>query len=460
MARPAALSIWALAGEAAANTPPGRDRVVDLLRGVSLAIVVLGHTLMAVVEWDGPRPVIGNLLAEIPELQILTWVLQIMPVFFAAGAIANRASWASWSSSGAAGHDWATWVWGRTARLVRPVLWFLAVWIPVVIVLGLTVGSDADPLARLSSQLLWFLGVYIVVVAFTPLEVRWAKAGVAPVAVLLAAVAVVDLVRFNTHDAVALINFVLVWLMAATLGLVVRDRIHRPRLLLGWAAGALAVEIGVVAFGPYPLSMVGMPGEKVSNMAPPTLALALHAVVLICAVGAAWKPLQRWCERPRLWHAACFIGAIAMSLYLWHLSALIVVTVAEHWTGLDRPLVGEPWFWTATLVHTIVCLAAVAGVVTVMAPLEHVKVPWLETTAPNRAMPAWCAAVGIALIGVGLLAISATGLEGFPFGRIVRYAGVPLSPGLAVVFLAAGTICVRASGRRADGGRAGGPSYS
>lgn len=437
--------IWRLAGEAAANTPPGRDRVVDLLRGASLAVVVLGHTLMAVVEWDGSRPVIGNLLAELPQLQILTWVLQIMPVFFAAGAIANRASW---TSARAKHHDWATWVWGRTARLIRPVLWFLAVWIPLVVALGLTVGADADPLARLSSQLLWFLGVYIAVVALTPIEVRWAKAGAGPVMALLAAVAVVDLVRFNTHDAVALVNFVLVWVMAATLGLVVRDRIDRPRLLLGWAAAALAAEIGVVAFGPYPLSMVGMPGEKISNMAPPTVALALHAVVLTCVVGAAWRPLQRWCEHPRLWHAACFVGAIAMSLYLWHLSALISVTVAEHRLGLDRPLVGEPWFWTATLAHTIVCLAAVLGVVLVMTPLEHVRVPWLETTAPRRAMPPWCAAVGVALIAVGLLAISATGLEGFPFGRIVRYAGVPLSPGLAVAVVLAGTMCVRASGRR------------
>ena len=464
MTRPAALNIWALAGEAAAKTPPSRDRVVDLLRGGSLAVVVIGHTLMAVVTWKGSTPVIGNLLAEIPELQVLTWVLQVMPVFFAAGAIANRASWNAAGAKARQGstqegskQDWAAWMWGRTARLMRPVVWFLAVWIPLVIVLRVAVGPDADPLARLSTQLLWFLGVYIVVVAFTPSEVRWARRGPLPVVAMLGAVAVVDLVRFNTHDAVGLINFVLVWVMAATLGLVARDRIDRPRLLLGWAAAALAVEIAVVALGPYPMSMVGMPGEKVSNMAPPTLALALHSVVLICVVSAGWNPLQRWCRRPRVWHTVCAVGAVAMSLYLWHLSALIVVTVLQNALNLNRPEVGAAGFWPATLVHTVVCLVVVVGVVLAAAPLEHLRVPWLETPARRR-LPAAVAAVGVACIGVGLLAISATGLEGFPFFRVVRFAGVPLSPGLAVIVWAVGVVAVRAGGSERAGvpGRSGG----
>ncbi|MCO5312669.1 MAG: acyltransferase [Microthrixaceae bacterium] len=468
MTRPAALNIWALAGEAAAKTPPSRDRVVDLLRGGSLAVVVIGHTLMAVVTWKGSTPVIGNLLAEIPELQVLTWVLQVMPVFFAAGAIANRASWNAAGAKARQGStqegskqegskqegskpDWAAWMWGRTARLMRPVVWFLAVWIPLVIVLRVAVGPDADPLARLSTQLLWFLGVYIVVVAFTPNEVRWARRGPLPVVAMLGAVAVVDLVRFNTHDAVGLINFVLVWVMAATLGLVARDRIDRPRLLLGWAAAALAVEIAVVTLGPYPMSMVGMPGEKVSNMAPPTLALALHSVVLICVVSAGWNPLQRWCRRPRVWHTVCAVGAVAMSLYLWHLSALIIVTVSQHQLGLDRPEVGTGWFWPATLVHTVVCLVAVVLLVSVTAPLEHLSIPWLETPARRR-RPVWVGVVGVICIAVSLLAFSATGLEGFPFGRVVRFAGVPLSPGLAVIVLAVGVLAVRASGTGTEAG--------
>ena len=51
--------------------------------------------LMAVVVWNGSSVRVDNLLQRVPELELLTWGLQVMPVFFAAGAIANRMSLAS-----------------------------------------------------------------------------------------------------------------------------------------------------------------------------------------------------------------------------------------------------------------------------------------------------------------------------------------------------------------------------
>lgn len=75
----------------AAATPAHRDRYVDLLRVASLGTVIAGHWLMAAVSSDG----IGNLLALVPALQVLTWALQIMPVFFFVGGFSHALSYRS-----------------------------------------------------------------------------------------------------------------------------------------------------------------------------------------------------------------------------------------------------------------------------------------------------------------------------------------------------------------------------
>ena len=74
--------LWAGARAAALNTPPERDRVVDVLRSFSLMVVVFGHLLMAMVVWKSNVPHLDNLLAHVHVLQLATWILQIMPIFF------------------------------------------------------------------------------------------------------------------------------------------------------------------------------------------------------------------------------------------------------------------------------------------------------------------------------------------------------------------------------------------
>ncbi len=81
------------ARRAAEATPPDRDRVVDAARAVALLVVVAGHGVMAVVAWPEGIPRLGNLLAAFPWTQALTWLLQIMPLFFFAGGAANALSW-------------------------------------------------------------------------------------------------------------------------------------------------------------------------------------------------------------------------------------------------------------------------------------------------------------------------------------------------------------------------------
>ncbi len=436
---------------AAAQTPESRDRVVDLLRAGSLVIVVLGHMLMAVVVWRGTSLRVDNLLQEIPELKLATWALQVMPVFFAAGAIANRMSI---TSATARGEPWRSWLWHRVRRFVRPVVFYVAIVIPLAYALAEIVPDAAGPLGKLSTQLLWFLGVYVLITAATPWEIRLARHGLPAIFALLIGVVVIDLARFHVWAGFGAVNFVLVWFMAATLGLIVRDRVdHDRRTLAFLALGALAVNIVLVVVTelPYPISMVGMPGERVSNMSPPTLVLALHSVVLVAVMGLAWPALRVLCATPRVWRWVVTVGAVAMTIYLWHLTALVLLTVAEHELGLDRGGVGGAHFWWATPLHLAIALLLTAILVAFAAPFEHLPVPWLERAGvPRRGGMPWSllACLGAFLSACGFLVVAATGMNGFPFSHVSIYAGIPLTPGIGVGLAAVGILCVRAAARQ------------
>jgi len=72
-----------------AATAPDRDRFIDAVRAGSLLIVVLGHWLMATVVGREGHITGANALTTIPALQLATWLLQVMPLFFIAGSFSN-----------------------------------------------------------------------------------------------------------------------------------------------------------------------------------------------------------------------------------------------------------------------------------------------------------------------------------------------------------------------------------
>src|SRR5438309_2091330 len=70
------------------------------------------------------------------------------------------------------------------------------------------------------------------------------------------------------------INLVVVWALPHQLGLAYERLVAAPRrFALGLASGGLIALFGLTNMGLYPRSMVGVPGETISNMAPPTLAI-------------------------------------------------------------------------------------------------------------------------------------------------------------------------------------------
>jgi hypothetical protein len=292
------------------------------------------------------------------------------------------------------------------------------------------------------------LGVYVVVVALAGPIQRAAGHGWRAVGLLGAVVLVTDLVRFHATAGIGALNFVTVWVLAALLGPLVRARAGH-RQLLGVALGAVLANLALTHWGPYPFSMVGLPGERISNMAPPTLALALHSLWLICLAGYCWPRLDRACQGLRLWTATCLMGGLAMSVYLWHLTALIGVVLAQHALGLDRPTPGNVWFWPATVAYLTAFIAATACLVRVVAPLEYLPIPWLEPGlhGTGRARPL-VAVTSVPLLAVGLLTLALTGMGGFPF-HTTSYVGIPWSPALALGLTGVAVLACRWGGASA-----------
>ncbi|WP_405710254.1 acyltransferase [Streptomyces xanthophaeus] len=437
----------ASARDLAAATPATRDRYVDLLRVASLGTVVCGHWLMAAVSGDG----IGNLLALLPALQVLTWALQVMPVFFFVGGFSHALSYRSLARR-SDGPVYAAFLRARLQRLLRPTLVFVLVWSVLALAVQLAGGGDgrlAGAALRVVTQPLWFIGIYLAMVAFTPPLLRLhERFGWGAFAGLVAAAGLVDVLRFALGvPYVEFLNFAFVWLAVHQLGFLRADgRIRRPALL---AATGLAGAVLLVAFGPYPLSMVGMPGERVSNMAPPTFALLCHGMWLVGAVQLMAGPATVWLRRPRVWRGVVAANGIAMTAFLWHLSAMLGVYGVQLALGLDLPVPTSAAWWAQVPVRVLAAIALTGLFVALFRRFEApagapAKAAPEATAAPARASGPG-AALGIALCLFGVLGLSMTGLGGLLEGHSATLVAVPLTAPAAIGMAVGGWLLVERS---------------
>ncbi|MFC5148183.1 acyltransferase family protein [Streptomyces aureoversilis] len=447
--------------ELAAATPGARDRVIDLLRVASLGTVVLGHWLMAAVTVDDDgRAAVGNLLAVEPELQLLTWALQIMPVFFFVGGFSHALSYRSLARR-AGGPAYALFLRARLQRLLRPTMLFVAVWGAGALALQLSGhgGALADVAARLVAQPLWFIGIYLAMVAFTPPLLRLhERYGWGAFAALVAAAAAVDVLRFAAGvPYVEFLNFGFVWLAVHQLGFLRADGRLRLRVPWALAAAGLAGAVALVALGPYPLSMVGMPGERISNMAPPTAALLCHGMWLIGAVELLRGPMTRLVARPRVWRTVIAANGVAMTAFLWHLTAMLGVygaMLALH-VPLPEPA-GAAW-WLQVPLRIAAAAVLTALLVAVFRKAEQPPGP-AAPAAPAAAAPAGpatpvrrgtgpAAALGVTLTLFGVLGLSMVGFGGLLDGHSAVLVAVRVTAPVTVAMCAAGWLLVERAGR-------------
>ncbi|TDD90470.1 acyltransferase [Actinomadura darangshiensis] len=307
---------------------PERDRAVDALRAFAILGVVLGHWLVTalVADGSGDHLHVTSPLKTMPELAPISWILQTLAVFFLVGGY-------SAAKGLRPGEPWAPRLRRRLARLARPLPLMVLAWVPVAAALwwaGFSANSIRT-LVELVLSPLWFLCVYVGLTAFTPLiAAAWNRLGLSGAALLVGATAAIDLGRFalGAPGWTGWATVLTAWLVPFYLGVGWADGALRSRrarfALLGGGAGAAALLVG---FAGYPASMVGVPGAAVSNLSPPTLAAVAFGLAQTGLAVLLHGPLTRWTRHARTWAAVSAANRSAMTIFLWHQTALLTVTV-------------------------------------------------------------------------------------------------------------------------------------
>lgn len=399
-------------------TPADRNRAVDALRAASILVVVLGHWLMAAITIDASGSLVaGHLLELTTWTHPVTWVLQVMPVFFVVGGFANGVSW---RSARGRGEGYGSWLRSRLRRLVLPVIPLLVVW-----TLGgwvaLWAGLDWT-LLQLASQVAlvptWFLAAYVVIATLAPAALwLWERWGWGSVAAGLLAAALCDYLSIAVGWVpVGFLNYVFVWGTVHQLGFAWLDgRLGGPAQRLGMAAGGFLATLLLVWTGPYPVAMVGLDTAAVTNSYPPRVTLALLGLFQAGLALAVEAPLRRWLERRGPWRTVVAVNAQIMTLYLWHLTAMIVViglSLLAGGFGLGVDPLGGLW-WLTRLPWFVVLAALTVGFVAIFGRFERPRPdlrpapPWWR---PVLAVFGVCAGLGL-LAAIGIA--DADGLNGF-----------------------------------------------
>lgn len=424
-----------------------RDRFVDLLRALSIVAVVLGHWLVAGMAWTTDTGLSeSSTLAAVPSMWPLTWVFQVIPVFFFVGGYANRHSWESVLRRG---EGYAAFVDRRVRRMIRPTGLMLAVLGAVAAAVN-AAGADLR-LAEVSGivlQPLWFLGVYLAVVALTPLTLRLHRCWGWRVLVVLAALAVVtDVVRVGGGvEMVGNLNVLTVWVLMHQLGYLYADGALHRRVAAWLAIGGLAAVSALVALGPYPARMVGVPGDRIGNMHPPTVAVLVLGLAQVGGALLARPVLQRWLARPRVWAAVVLANLSIMTGYLWHQPVLIATSRVALPAGFPQPRPGSAAWWASRPVW----LLLVGGVLTAVV----LALRWAEQVAPPRPAPrsvvtAATAVASTVLFFLGFLALAATDVL-HPLDAPIVTGGLAASA-LAGLLLVAGATALLTGTRRGRG---------
>lgn len=324
-------------------TPRDRDRdpLVDIVRAGALGVVVVYHWCFTVVRWQSDGPHASNPIGSTRGLWLLTWVLQVMPLFFVVGGAVH-------ARSTDRGFDFVK---RRLRRLMPPALGLVVAVVTAAEIARAAGAGWSRQAALLILSPLWFLIVYSLLVLLTPLarlaHARWGE--LVPVGLLVAA-AGIDVLRFTFEStAASWLAWIVVFGFCHQLGFF-WERLRAAPARFGecMALGGLGALIVLTNMGTYPRSVVGVPGESISNMGPPTVVitalccLQLGLLIRFAPVVLGWTDRTR---HPQAARAIGFLQAESMRLYLLHGVVMGVVYAAAVLTVGHPPQSPTATWW-------------------------------------------------------------------------------------------------------------------
>lgn len=369
------MRIWSQACALAAQTPQERNRYVDFLRSVSILIVIIGHWLITTSYYVDGTLTFGHILKTHPQTQWLTWIFQVMPIFFIVGGYSNAVSL---DSARRRGINYAGWLATRLNRLVAPLLVLVVSWAAISVIMHI---FDVSPkVIQYASQAslipTWFLAIYIMVVILAPATYQfWRRFGFMSFWVFVVIALLID-VAFFVADLQWLGwgNYFPVWLAVHHLGYAWRDgRTDRPLVLLVYSALGLLTLALLIFLGPYPFAMVGSPDEGLSNTTPPKITLLALSIFQFGLLLAIETPMRRALTGLRLWTATVLVNSMIMTVYLWHItvmSVFIALLYLAGGTGLGIEPASAAW-WLSRPLWITTLLILLLPVAMLLSPLER-----------------------------------------------------------------------------------------
>ena len=419
-----------------AATPESRNRVVDFLRAAAITVVVLGHwTIVAVDAGGGISP--HGVLDTARWTHPLTWVFQVMPIFFLVGRYSNALSWRSARRKQI---GYAQWLRARLRRLGIPLLPLLVTWL-LISVIALAAGAPTAALQLATQMALvptWFLAAYLlVIVVAPPLLVLWERFGWWSLIGGIVLAGLVDAVSISLdRPLLGYPNYVLVWATFHQVGFAWLDgRLSGAgRRLALVAIGAVGLAL-LVGLGPYPVSMITSGADEISNSSPTRVTMAFLGMLQAGLVLLLEQPLTAWLARPWPWFVTVLVNQRIMTWFLWHLTALVGLAhllLALGGPGLGPTPLSGLW-WATRPLWALVLLGVTALLVLLFGRFEDPR------TDDRHAPPLWQPLLAAVLVCSGLAVMADAGMVG-PDGLHWIWPVLPL-----VGMLAGGVVGLRRS---------------
>lgn len=409
---------------------PARNHLIDLARITSVLVVVVFHSLLwQVLLVDGQVLVVP--WAPGPVFWGISWVATIVPVFFVAAGYANTVVVDKWRASGA---PYGAFLTLRGSRLLGPMTVFVVAFTLVGTVAAWAGRlAEAVALSRQFAQLLWFAVVYVLLLAAAPLAVRLHdRFGGWVMLPLVAGVIVVDWVVRATGDLdLQWLNLAFAWPLAHQWGIAYHRGWFR-----GWTAGRLAGAIAgcaavivALVFGlGYPPAAVAWADVLVANLQPPTLAIVALGLAQTCVLGWLKRAGVAATLRPRTERLVRLANALLLTVYLWHIPAIVVA--AGTLVGLSLLLPAAVPVLMHPLLLVVLVLVVVSLAVPWIARLELKFIPAASTGPPRPGR----AEAGYAVFAAGTWAVWQAGA--------VLHPAAPW-PAAALALFAVGVVLLR-----------------
>ena len=364
-----------------------RDLTLDLARVFAVLLVVVIH-LLEVGVGTGPHGLtISRPLEHQPWFNALTWVFQIMPLFFVVGGFASLTAWRSLGRRGGGAADYVK---TRVLRLAQPAF-PLFVFYVVVVGAATLIGVDPKllgPVVLGAGSPLWFLAAYGLCQALVPFAVHWhLRAPKRTVLVLLVGAIIVDAARYSTgNNTVGLLNLFFVWVLIQQFGFWYADGWFDRRSwwqLVLVALASWATLFPLTIWGPYSPDML-------TDLNPPTVPLIALGLSQACALRLLRPALARL-MRTRGARATVFlIGSRLMTVYLWHLPIIIILAgVALLIPGASPEPGSASWWWSRIPIYALV--------LALLFVLSLLVGRWEQPREVGPTPPGWVVAVAAAL---------------------------------------------------------------